>query len=133
MSLKEKINTDYLLAFKTKNVVAKNILSVIKGEIQTIEKNNMVDNLSDEEVVKILNKMVKSLKETIILSNDEKTTKELEIIESYLPRQMSEEDIRLKVNELINSGAKNIGDFMKGFVGLPVDRKLVSDIVKKLI
>jgi uncharacterized protein YqeY len=39
MSLKEKINADYMSAFKSKNVVAKNLLSVVKGEIQTIEKN----------------------------------------------------------------------------------------------
>ena len=37
--LKEKISTDYMSAFRAKNTVAKNLLSVIKGEIQTIEKN----------------------------------------------------------------------------------------------
>ena len=36
--LKEQINKDYMVAFKNKDVVSKNLLSVIKGEIQTIEK-----------------------------------------------------------------------------------------------
>ena len=48
--IKEQINVDYMTAFKAKNTVAKNLLSVVKGEIQTIEKNTGVDNLSDEEV-----------------------------------------------------------------------------------
>ena len=40
--IKEQINKDYMTAFKAKNVVAKNLLSVVKGEIQTIEKNTGV-------------------------------------------------------------------------------------------
>ena len=68
MTLKEKINSDFMTAFKSKNVVAKSILSVVKGEIQTVEKNVGVDNLSDAEVIKILTKTVKSLKETISMS-----------------------------------------------------------------
>ena len=89
MSLKEKINADYMSAFKSKNVVAKNLLSVVKGEIQTIEKNIGVDSLSDDEVVKILNKTVKSLKETQSKSPSAQTAEELFIIESYLPKQMT--------------------------------------------
>jgi uncharacterized protein YqeY len=41
--------------------VSKNTIRY-KGEIQTIEKNTGVENLSDEEVIKILNKTAKSLK-----------------------------------------------------------------------
>jgi len=39
LTLKEKINADYMTAFRAKNTVAKNLLSVIKGEIQTTEKS----------------------------------------------------------------------------------------------
>jgi hypothetical protein len=60
-----------------------------EGEIQTIEKNSMVENLSDEEVIKILNKFAKNCKENIRLANDEKSKVELEVIESYLPKQLS--------------------------------------------
>ena len=38
MTLKEKINADYMKAFKEKNTVKKNLLSVVKSEITTIEK-----------------------------------------------------------------------------------------------
>lgn len=132
MALKEKINKDFIKAFKERNKVNKSLLSVIKSEIQKIEKDKKLDELSDEEVTKILNKLAKSLKETISISNDEQSKIELSIIEGYLPKQMSKEEITEKVQSLIDSGAKNMGDFMKGFNGLPVDRKLVNQIVNQM-
>lgn len=133
MELKIKINADYLTAFKTKNVIAKNVLSVIKGEIQTIEKNIGSENLTDEEVIKILNKTAKSLKETISLSGDQKSIQELEIVESYLPTQMSDEEIVKKITEVISTGATNIGMIMKEFSALPADKKKVSEFAKNLL
>ena len=132
MSLKEKISADYMTAFRSKNVVAKNLLSVIKGEIQTQEKNTGVETLSDEEVTKILNKTVKSLKETID-KGGETSKVELEIIEGYLPKQLSREDIVAKVTELKVAGITNIGQIMKEFASLPVDRKIVSEVIKEIM
>jgi hypothetical protein len=48
--LKEKINADFIAAMKNKDVVKKNLLTVIRGEIQTMEKNNGIENLSDDDV-----------------------------------------------------------------------------------
>ena len=138
--IKQQINKDYMTAFKSKNTVAKNLLSVVKGEIQTIEKNIGVENLSDEDVLKILTKTAKSLKETInSISNDSesellsKSTAELIIIEGYLPKQMSKEEVTEKVIKLKNSGVTNIGSIMKEFASLPVDKKMVSEVIKEVI
>ncbi len=134
-TLKEKINADYMTAFKTKNTVAKNLLSVVKGEIQTIEKNLGVENLSDEEVIKILTKISKSLKEQFVIDNPEvtKTVKEeLSIIEPYLPKQMTNEEIREKVQSLISDGASNMGEIMKAFSSLSADKKVVSQIYNEV-
>lgn len=133
MTLKEKINADFMTAFKSKNVVAKSILSVVKGEIQTVEKNIGVDSLSDAEVIKILTKTVKSLKETISMTGDEKSKMELEIVEVYLPTQMSKEEVTQKVTELVNSGVTQIGMIMKEFATLPADKKMVSEVVKEIV
>jgi hypothetical protein len=133
MTLKEKISADYMTAFKAKDSVAKNLLSVIKGEIQTIEKNSGIDNMPDEDVIKILNKTVKSLKETLNVSDSVDTKLELAIVEAYLPKQLSKEEIFNKVTELKNSGVTNIGQIMKEFAGLPVDRKVVSEVIKDVI
>lgn len=136
--LKEKINSDYFVAFRLRNETEKNLLSLIKGEIQTQEKKDNVQHLSDENVLKILNKMAKSLNETLtILSNQaisgekyQKVSDELQIIKKYLPKELSVEDINQKLDELINSGLDNLGLIMKEFSTLPVDKKIVSELVK---
>ena len=133
MTLKERINADYMTAFKAKDSVAKNLLSVIKGEIQTIEKNTSIENMSDEDVTKILNKTVKSLKETLSASDSVYTKLELAIIEAYLPKQLSKEEIFAKVTDLKIAGVTNIGQIMKEFATLPVDRKVVSEVIKEVI
>ena len=133
MTLKEKVNADYMKAFKEKNTAIKNLLSVVKGEIQTIEKNTGSENLSDEEVLKIFNKTSKSLKETIKASDDEESKLQLVVVESYLPKQMSKEEVTQKVNELVTSGITQIGAIMKEFATLPADKKMVSEVIKEVI
>jgi len=130
MKLREQINKDYMTAFKEKNVVAKNLLSVVKGEIQTTEKN-IGSELSDEDVVKILTKTAKSLKE-MANSGSEDAKAELEIVEAYLPKQMSKDEVTQKVTELVNSGITQMGAIMKEFAALPADKKMVSEIVREL-
>jgi uncharacterized protein YqeY len=58
---------------------------------------------------------------------------ELTIIESYLPKQLSKEEIFNKVTDLKVTGITNIGQIMKEFAGLPVDRKVVSEVIKEVI
>jgi uncharacterized protein YqeY len=132
MILKERINADYMSAFKNKNTIAKNLLSVIKGEIQTIEKNTGTENLSDEEVIKILNKTKKSLDETISKFFSDQVNEEISILESYLPKQMSEHEIVEKIQELVKGGAGNIAEIMRAFGNLPADRKLVAKIYQDI-
>jgi uncharacterized protein len=139
--IKEQINKDYIAAFKTKDNIAKNVLSVIKGEIQTQEKKDNVLNLSDENVIKILNKMAKSLNETLDILSKKSTTDEkyqtisteLKIVKNYLPKELSIDEITQKVDELINSGLNNLGLIMKEFSNLPVNKKTLSEIVKNKI
>jgi len=140
MTLKEKINADYIQAFKEKNTFKKNLLSVVKSEITTIEKNTSVENLSDADVIKILNKTAKSLNETIksLTSTDysESLTQacvELAIIQCYLPTLMSKEEVDAKVNELVTSGITQIGSIMKEFATLPADKKMVSEAIKEIV
>jgi uncharacterized protein YqeY len=131
MKLREQINKDYMTAFKEKNTVAKNLLSVIKGEIQTTEKN-VGSELSDEDVVKILQKSAKSLKE-MVASGSEQAKEELTIVEAYLPKQMSKDEVTQKVTELVNSGITQMGAIMKEFASLPADKKMVSEVVRELV
>lgn len=141
MTIEKRIEADFIKAFKERNTEVKSLLSTVKGEMQTIKKNIVVDNLSDEESIKILGKFAKNLRETIktltpihgMGESIKKTSFELAIIESYLPKQMSEAEINEKLDEVIASGASDIGSIMKAFATLSVDKKLVSDLAKNKI
>jgi uncharacterized protein YqeY len=131
--LKDQINKDYMTAFKERDTVKKNLLSVVKGEIQTQEKNQGIETLSDDEVTKILNKIAKSLREVFVTDSSQVLTDvriELDIIEAYLPKQMSREEISAKLDELYGSGVTQMGDIMKAFSTLPADKKVVSELIK---
>ena len=130
MTLKEQINKDFMEAFKNKETEKKNFLGVIKGEIQTSEGRGVES--TDENVLGILKKVEKSLKQT----NTEKANVELGYLEPYLPKMMSKEDVKKVVHTLIKGGASNIGmvmgQFNKNYKG-KADNKVVSEVAKELI
>jgi uncharacterized protein YqeY len=69
----------------------------------------------------------------MVAGGSEQAKIELEIVEAYLPKQMSKEEVTQKVTELVNSGITNIGSIMKEFATLPVDKKMVSEVVKEIV
>ena len=128
--LKERINADFMSAFKNKETEKKNFLGVVKGEIQNEEGRS--GSATDEVVVAILRKMEKSLTQT----NTPDSLKELEYIKPYLPVQMGTDRIReivsnYKLNGLLNVG-QIMGEFNKNFKG-QADNKIVSEIVKEVL
>jgi len=131
MTIEKQINADFMLAFKNRNFEVKTLLGTVKGEMDNLKKTLNVQDLSDEKSIELLNKFAKNLRETIKLTDDIKSKNELVIIEEYLPKQMTEDEIRIKLDEVIASGAKTIGDIMKVFATLPADKKIVSELVKQ--
>jgi uncharacterized protein YqeY len=128
MSLKEKINTDFITAFKAKEMEKKDFLGLLKGEIQNEQGRGTV--ITDETVMFILRKMEKSLKQT----NTEQALVELKYLETYLPKLMSEDQIREIVLGYKASGLNNVGQIMgqfnKEYKNL-ADNKLVSSIASE--
>ena len=129
-NLKNRISKDFMDAFKAKNLDKKNFLGVVRGEIQLQEGRGTES--TDENVLKILKKMEKSLKQT----GTEESKKELEYIAPYLPAQMGEERIREIVTNYMHNGLNNIGqimgEFNKNFKG-QADNKVVSEIIKSIL
>ena len=126
MNLKEQINADFLEAFKAKDMPKKNFLGLLKGEIQNEEGRGTVT--TDETVMGILRKMEKSLKQ----ANTEQNLTELEYMEPYLPKLMSEDKIRTIILEYKSEGFNNVGQIMGRFnreYKNLADMKLVSDII----
>jgi uncharacterized protein YqeY len=130
MTLKEKIDADFIAAFKAKETEKKNFLGVIKGEIQTA--SGRADYKGEDTVLAIVKKMEKSLNEI----NTESSKLELSYLAPYLPTLMSEEEVRSIVSKLIVDGKSNLGLIMKEFSttykGL-ADNKIVSQITKELL
>jgi uncharacterized protein YqeY len=127
--LKERINADFMSAFKNKETEKKTFLGVVKGEIQNEEGRGTVT--TDESVITILRKMEKSLKQT----NTEESLGELKYLEPYLPQLMSEEQIRVIVIGYKASGLNNagqiLGQFSKEHKGL-ADMKVVANIITEI-
>ncbi len=129
MTLKERISADFMTAFKNKESERKNFLGVLKSAIQIEEKKEGQAELTDEEVMKILNKQVKNLNESIAIAGDEESKRQLAIIEEYMPKRMSREEVKAKIDALRAAGeAGNIGQVMKAFALDAVDRKMVAEV-----
>jgi uncharacterized protein YqeY len=126
MTIKERINADFIEAFKAKDMAKKTFLGILKGEIQNEEGRGAVS--TDESVLTIIKKMEKSLKTT----NTPESLVELEYIKPYLPVLMGEGKIREIVNGYKATGLTNagqiMGQFSKEYKGL-ADMKLVSNII----
>lgn len=132
-TLKERIDKDFLNAFKGKRKEEKNFLGIIKGEIQNEEGRGTES--TDENVLKILKKTEKSLKENMS-RGDKEAEEEYKILEKYLPELMSEDKIREIVSSLINDGKNNIGLIMREFnmnYKGKADNSIVKDISLELL
>jgi len=130
MSLKERINTDFMLAFKAKEMEKKNFLGVVKGEIQNEVGRSGKDD--DETVINILKKIEKSLKQT----NTNESLKELEYIKPYLPTLMDEISIRSIIRTFKKEGIDDVGRMMGAFNKVykgKADNAVVSKIVKEVL
>lgn len=130
MSLKERINTDFMEAFKAKNMDKKNFLGLIKSEIQNEFGRSGKED--DETVLGILKKMEKSLKQT----NTDESLGELEYIKPYLPTMMGEDRIREILHDYKANGLNNVGQMMGEFNKVykgKADNALVSKIVKEVL
>ncbi|MBF0101282.1 MAG: GatB/YqeY domain-containing protein [Desulfobacterales bacterium] len=98
MGLKETIKQDLAAAMKAKNDFKKDTLRVILGELSRLDKKE----LSDDEVVKVLNKMIKSEQETLQALGKTGDSEYIKIIESYLPQQATPEEIKVWIQANID-------------------------------
>lgn len=146
MSLKDKLLEDYKTAMKEKDVVRKNVVGMVRAAILQFEKDNKVV-LDDSGVLNVIAKEIKKRKDSLpeyIKSGRQdlidELNREIEILNSYLPPMLSEEEIEQVVKETIEiikpNGMKDMGKVMQEVmkkVSGRVEGKVVSEIVKKYI
>ena len=125
MSLRDKIEADYKNALKSKEKNKISTYRLILAGIKDVDINNRSGpekkETNDEDIKKLLKKMVKQRSESIEVykknnRNDllEIEEGELAVISGYLPKQLSEEDTKKICVEIINStGASSIKDMGK--------------------
>ena len=144
MTLKEQLMADFKEAMKAKDDVRKNTISFARAAVKQYEVDNR-EELDDEGIIKILTKQVKMRKDALAdfekagrtdLADDYKA--EIEILEKYLPEQMSKEEI-LKIvqatkEELGLEGTKKeMGKFMGAVmkkVGGNADGNTVREVIQ---
>ena len=97
--MKEKILIDLKNAIKNQNRELLSVIRMVKGAIQ-MEEIKVKHELSDEEVITIISREIKTRKESIKEFEKggrqdliDKTSREVEILSKYMPAQMSEEEI----------------------------------------
>jgi uncharacterized protein YqeY len=135
MIIKERIDVDYITAYKAKDTNAKAALSSIKAAITVAEKNNGTWIATDDEIIKIINKGIKQREESIKmydLANRPELTKkesdEIAVLRTYMPAQMTPQEIVDALTEIMQGFAgvitnpqalqgKTIGEFNKRYQG----------------
>ena len=132
MTLQESLKQDLVVAMREKDDDRKNTIRIIMGEIGRQSKKE----LSDDEVIRILKKLVKSETELLEKSGATEDSAYLIILQSYLPQMASDEEIQGWITENIDfSQFKNkmqaMGTIMKHF-GAAADGNRVKEILQKL-
>ena len=132
MNLQKQLKRDLTAAIKAKDEEKKDTLRVILGEFGRLDKKE----LSDDEVVKILKKLMKSEKEVLEKKGDETDSRFIKIIENYLPKMATEADITKWIEQNIEfSEFKNkmqaMGLIMKHF-GATADGNAVKKILQQM-
>lgn len=145
MNIEEKINGDIKTAMLAKDAKKLEALRAIKSAILLLKTSP--EGLSEETAMKAIQKEVKKRKESADLYNQQNRADLAEVeayqanvMEEYLPKQLSEDEIKTQLQTIINSvgatGAADMGKVMgaatKHFAG-KADNKVVSQLVKQLL
>ncbi len=144
MALKERLQEDWKQALKAGDKLKASTISMARSAILLVEKTEG-RKLDDNEIIEILAKEVKQRREAMLEFKKgnrqdlvETAQSEIEILLSYLPQQLTEEEITEFVCQAINKvGANSIKDMGKVMaIVVPelkgrADGKLVSEIVKR--
>jgi len=148
MSLEQTINSDIKAAMLAKDKKKLDALRAVKSAILLAKTDKgSSGEISEDEEMRILQKLVKQRKDSAELyksqgRNDltEEESYQLSVIEKYLPEQMSEDDVKKTIGEIITetgaSSMKDMGKVMgmatKKLAG-KADNKLIASFVKELL
>ena len=147
--LEQQIQNDLKAAMLAKDKVALASIRGIKAAILLAKtaEGGQKDTIEDAELVKIIQKLVKQRKESAAIYTEqnrpelaENELAEAAVMEKYLPKALSEEEVEAAVREIIAQvGASSMADMGKGMgaatkqLAGQADGRVISGIVKKLL
>ncbi|MCB0578279.1 MAG: GatB/YqeY domain-containing protein [Phaeodactylibacter sp.] len=147
MSLEERIMQDLKEAMKAKDQAALRGIRAIKAAILLEKTSGSKHDLSGDMEMKLLQKLVKQRKDSLDIYEKQSREdlaqterEEIEVIERYLPKQLSEEELRAEIKKIIaEAGADSMKDMGK-VMGVAqkklagkADGKTMSGIVRELL
>lgn len=148
MNLFDKVSQDIKTAMLAKDKVKLEALRGVKKEfIEAKTSKNSDGELSDEKAIAIVQKMVKQRRESASIYSTqgrsdlaESELAEVAVLETYLPKQLTQEELETKLKEIISqvgaAGPADMGKVMgvatKSLAGIAAG-KAISDTVKKLL
>ena len=131
---------------KTEGKLALTVIRMARAHIRQAEIDNGHVELTDDQVIAVLRKEVKQRKETLAELADssrddliEQTNAEIAVLQKYLPAELSEEEIRKVVQEIVDAmdpEQRNMGSMMKAAMAQlkgKADGKVISAIVRELL
>ena len=144
--LKEKLLEDLKESMKGKNVIRKNVVQMVRAAILQIEKDKKIE-VSDSQKVEIIAKEAKKRKDALEDYQKsgredliEQMNQEIKILNEYLPKQLTEEELTQKMQEIITelgaTSIKDIGAVMKKAketIGAAANGKAINEVAKKIL
>ena len=145
--LYEKLNADMKSAMISKDKDTLSTLRYLKSAIDLYRINNKLDEVTDEVVIDIASKQVKTHKESILefekgnrLDLAENLKREIKLLETFLPEQLSDEEIETELNKIFDevkpTSKADMGKIMREVNSKlkgRVDMKKVSELVNSKI
>lgn len=142
--MRDKILKDIIEAMKSKDKEKLSTLRLLKGAMQ-LEEINKKGELDDTEIINLISKQIKTRRESIEefkkanrLDLADKTEKEVEILSSYMPEQLSEEETLKLIEEAFNEvkptsmkDMKDIMAYLNPKISGRADKGFVSKVIKE--
>lgn len=140
--MKNRLNDDLKLAMKSKDTLRLNAIRLVKKYIQELETSvGHNGEATDAEVLKIIGKLVKQGKDSAEQYKNagridlyEEEISQVNVLENYLPKQMSDEEIAVEIDKVMSeTGSTNMGVLMKELnmrLAGRADGKTISRILK---
>ena len=144
----KRIYEDIKVSMKEKNICKRDVLKMVLNKANALAKDAKIEVPTDEMIFDAIKKESKQIQDTIdILVKNEKidsdlykdSISKLNILKEYLPKQLSEEELKIEIQKFItdnNIDITNKGIVMKAIMPIfksKADGKLINQIVSSLL